>query len=917
MKARKIAFTDAPPLHSNLILGSLHLCFWLILHPSAWRNYLIRLDPALRPDFALAELTADQWRNPALRRLVGQGHLILPCLAALPTAFVLWRQGASLENIIIGACYVLAINLTLGLMFGAVLSSGAGLIGGMVVGLGVGTVGSLTGGGLESIAVPTAISLAIGGVAGLTVRLKDQPAASTSSKVWPTMQIRLGGIVVGVLAGVVAASLIRLGLTTLADLTAGLPESTTYYPARSIVVGTSFGVALSWRRRSFLAGLVGTGLCSLAYLLAVRGGFSDWGPAPVGLSAGLLFGLSFGVTVILPYLLAEQIAGSWAGSWAGALGSWGRHILRNQAPLWPTAPLGLIGIPLGLSWPWWQSIGLYPFTAAWNTILYRLDQQQARQRPTLLRWHSAFWDEFQRLPLGGLDEYLLLIVERNPDEGKAALDYLKTSGRQRWAVQAVQIELEAQRLQRCSDLRAIGQVHYRLGIGGIAGAANTFLRTFSYLSQDIEAALNQSTPYHQRLALSAIDDRLNGLVRELTLSDAPYTKRFYPVTLAWQQVIVNHLQDLAEAVEHSQELDNPYIVAVPLTWQQEVFVGRTDIVARIEQLLLDRRHPPLLLYGQRRMGKTSLLRNLGRLLPRTIVPLFADCQRVSLASNYPDFLYNLASEMRRSAEQQRDLALPPLSQETLAASPFTAFNEWLDAIEKTLETEGYHIALLTLDEFEALDSVLDKGRFDETDVLSMIRHIIQHRPQFKVLLATSHPLEEFQRWAGYLINVQIVKVGYLKEDEARTLIEQPVKNFALRYEPEAARRVLDVTRGHPALIQLLCYELVTLKNEQNTTTRRLASREDVAEALNRALESGNFFFADIAHNQVDVTGLVVLEFIARQGENVPVSRTMLADQIDAPSLLDQALHHLEQRDLIENIDDRYQFQVELIRRWFA
>jgi hypothetical protein len=44
------------------------------------------------------------------------------------------------------------------------------------------------------------------------------------------------------------------------------------------------------------------------------------------------------------------------------------------------------------------------------------------------------------------------------------------------------------------------------------------------------------------------------------------------------------------------------------------------------------------------MGKTSLLRNLGRLLPRTIVPLFVDGQRSSLASDYPDFLYSLAGD---------------------------------------------------------------------------------------------------------------------------------------------------------------------------------------------------------------------------------------------------------------------------------
>jgi hypothetical protein len=87
--------------------------------------------------------------------------------------------------------------------------------------------------------------------------------------------------------------------------------------------------------------------------------------------------------------------------------------------------------------------GLYPVTGVWNKLLFQLDEQRlpAGRRP-LLRWHSAFWDEFQRLPLLGLDTHLLLVLEQQPALGAAALDYLATS-RQRWAAQAAQIELDA------------------------------------------------------------------------------------------------------------------------------------------------------------------------------------------------------------------------------------------------------------------------------------------------------------------------------------------------------------------------------------------------------------------------------------------------------------------------------------------
>jgi hypothetical protein len=225
---------------------------------------------------------------------------------------------------------------------------------------------------------------------------------------------------------------------------------------------------------------------------------------------------------------------------------------------------------------------------------------------------------------------------------------------------------------------------------------------------------------------------------------------------------------------------------------------------------------------------------------------------------------------------------------------------------------------LAVDEFEMLDSVLNRGRFDETDVLSLLRHLIQHRSRFKVMLAGSHTLEEFQRWASYLINVQVVKVGYLAEEEARQLIEQPVKNFALQYEPAASQRVLELTRGHPALVQLLCYEIVILKNEQATATRRRVCKADVETAVLKALESGNFFFSDIQQNQINPAGLALLRCLATHGEGAVVSRAELA----AASLaqhqdkLEQTLTALLQRDLIEAVNGGYCFQVELIRRWF-
>jgi DNA polymerase III delta subunit len=265
-----------------------------------------------------------------------------------------------------------------------------------------------------------------------------------------------------------------------------------------------------------------------------------------------------------------------------------------------------------------------------------------------------------------------------------------------------------------------------------------------------------------------------------------------------------------------------------------------------------------------------------------------------------------------SAKRQSGLTLPPLTREALATDPFTCFDEWLDQVEQTLDQ---NTALLALDEFEKLDSAISKGRFDEEDVLGMLRHLIQHRPRFKVLLSGSHTIEEFQRWASYLINVQVVHISYLKEEEARKLIERPIQDFTLRYEPDAVQRVLQLTRCHPNLVQLLCSEIVTLKNQQNPSIRRMATLADVEAAVPEALSSGSFFFADLQNNQADAEGLELLHFLAAKGEGATVSKKALSRQF--PDRLDSTLNLLLRRELIEQVVDGYRYQVELIRRWFA
>ncbi len=552
---------------------------------------------------------------------------------------------------------------------------------------------------------------------------------------------------------------------------------------------------------------------------------------------------------------------------------------------------------------------LHPLFAAWSTFLVLLDERRPSGAPSLLRYNSAFWNEHQFLRIPGLDDHLVLVYERRPDEGAAALDYLNGT-RQRWAARAAQIELDARRLERCASVEDIAANAARAF--ATPDEPGDFQRTFERIAQDVASALKHDSSYNRRLALDKAHERLDPLIRELTVSKDRLAARFRTIARAWSDILATRIEELTQEVEASQEIENPYVIGVPLTEELAIFTGRADVGAEIEQALRDKLHPPLLLYGQRRMGKTSLLQNLGRLLRSDVVPLYVDLEGPAMkAPDHAGFLYNVARAAVTSAERFRSVALPRLGREALAADPFTAFDEWLDDVERAL---GTRTALLLVDEMEKLGTQDGAAAFDERPILEMLRNLIQHRRRFKVLLAGSHGFDELVRWSSYLINVRTLHLGNLKEDEARKLVERPVPGFPLRYEPDACDRVVALTRGHPFLVQLLCAEIVAHKNAQPPAERRLARLADVEASVRPALGHGEMYFGDLEHNQAGLEGAALLRRLAADGEGATMTEDALAAgaQGDVPAVL----RRLVRREILERAEGGVRFRIELVRRWF-
>lgn len=912
-------FTHHPDLADGLLTGAAQLLSWAIWRPAAWRRFLARAAPNLPQQFGLIELDGADWRNPAVRALLARmGVGAAVCAAVL--AALAYQGGLFLWLAALCGSVALLAAAHLSVLHGYLLLVVQTALILLYRFFNPFRAYEATLQGCDSV-YPVVLILALTTVGVFLVSVIEFPRAPHTKRLRWWLMLFLFVVLVG-------------GIRAVAYLPTLLYEliGRGYLDLFTRVLAAVLNTALLW---AFVFGVLGRGYFKhtrrhvlLGVALGVLGAPllfepplpssycvpSDLHPAVAVLrdafsSTRILFpvlAFFYWLMQLLPprAVLALGLAVSGA-----VLGS---QVLLVNTPLAP--------IQIGVSFAILLITAVAMFTAPrWGLVV--ADRLARLWNGALIRWgdpaswhrHSLFWFEQQPLPDAAVRAHVLRILDADRVAGEQAIAYLHGDARRQTALRDVQIELDARDLEARRTIELVRAAHHRLvASGSAAGPIGGVLRDLQRVSADVDATLNMATPYHRRLGLATAEAHLDGLLRDLARSAQPIGLRFVPIIEQWREIIGARRAELEEEARNQGEIESPYVVGVPLTVEQAIFVGRGDVSAQIERLLLG--HPaPLLLTGRRRMGKTSLLRHLPRLLSGQFVPFFIDLQGApTLVDDDAGFLCALAERMTAEALQTADCALPPITAEEFQTNGYARFLSWLDDVGQAL---GSRQAILLFDELEALDEALAVGRFNAAQLQGMLRHIIQHKPQFRLLFATTHTLRELTRWSGHLINAQVVHLSYLDAAAARRLVEQPVPDFALRYTPDATTRVLALTRCHPFLLQLLCDQIVQIKNRQPQPQRSVATPADVEAAVAPALQSGSLFFVQTEQDGLDAEAVAMLRLLAQIGPDDGLPAAELSERLgrDAQPALEQALR----RDLIEPTPTGYRFQVELLRRWFA
>lgn len=390
------------------------------------------------------------------------------------------------------------------------------------------------------------------------------------------------------------------------------------------------------------------------------------------------------------------------------------------------------------------------------------------------------------------------------------------------------------------------------------------------------------------------------------------------IARAWLEIVARSAGQAGEAVLR-QPVVNPYEGHSGLPVSGSVFVGRHAAMREIETLwAAGGTLPAVILYGHRRMGKTSILRNLERVAgPKTLL-VYVDMQDAGWVDHTGQLLLELADAIHKRAIQAGldPGAHPSPERYTSLGEARRELNAFLDRLNPQMIDRRL---ILAIDEFELIEKGMADGRIDP-GLLPYLRFVHQHYLWLALIFGGLHTLDELgsDYQSAFFGQAEHVRVGYLNRDDAMRLITQPHPDFALEYAPALREELFRLTYGQPFLIQRLCWELVTQWNERflaaGEATPRTLELDDLARVLTDDLYAGAAYYFDGVWSNVTESERRIMEVMASREEVwTQGDLAVAAGEGD----LEPALRLLRRHDVIVEEGQGIRFASELMRRWVA
>ncbi len=395
-----------------------------------------------------------------------------------------------------------------------------------------------------------------------------------------------------------------------------------------------------------------------------------------------------------------------------------------------------------------------------------------------------------------------------------------------------------------------------------------------------------------------------------------------------------------------EKIANPYarFAEGGVVGDAEMFFGRDELIQNISKSIKEShfQSKSVVVFGQKRSGKSSVLYHLKKSLQEDKNLLILDLENIAaiLGENSNVSLLtlifkNILSELQDAIEDHIDKGFTPLEIAIPSDMDFyshpnpqqcfgSIFRSFRREISKQEDWRDVRVVLL-IDEFQYIYSRIVDGKIPESFMQSW-KAFLQAN-YFHTVLVGQDVMPKFKaRFPNEFGTTQDERVTYLKPDDARRLIDEPIRiggrQGDSRYREQAIERILDLTAGSPFYIQIICNRLVEYMNVKHAG---LVTEADVDQVKNELIRDVNALGLDKFDNLInsgdtspdaitDEDVIKVLKIIADNSSKTdPCPRDKIVCQTGSP--IDTILDDLEKRDVVKRRDQSYQIQVGLFREW--
>lgn len=398
--------------------------------------------------------------------------------------------------------------------------------------------------------------------------------------------------------------------------------------------------------------------------------------------------------------------------------------------------------------------------------------------------------------------------------------------------------------------------------------------------------------------------------------------------------------------EEFELIPNPYEKLAnggPVT-DKSMFYGRNEFIERITEAIISTDSKQVVIFGQKRSGKSSVLYHLKQSLEdteRTFCVSFSIGDIFETLSS-ATFFYKILSVIEEELENLTfegitvpEFKCPPFSEFKEAPNPSDLFRKHIRIFKRACSVNNLwkdKKLVIMIDEFTYLYTAIKIGNEEGNKVSDAImkqwKAITQNEDaSFSSVLVGQDVFPTFKdEFPNEFGVTQDERLTYLSKEDAIRLIKEPIGNTKSnreRFIGNAIETIIDYTSCNPYYIQIFCARLVT---EMNRKKYIEVTNADIKEVANSFINGGQALTDDKFDNLLnpgekhDIQKIpqahskAILKQVASNAMNVGFC---LREQISIgkPEYEDEILKDLVKREVLEQKGDSYKIQVKLFQEW--